>query len=243
MEDKSNIASDDGAAETLPTALDVAQARSQFDAQPLTSHFYTALRSGNPRNLPPEMLRDGKAVQITPATVEAIRFNTDATPPAPEVLDKLRDIQARMQATLKRTEEFSLARVSDHLNTKRDEMHTAIAAGEDSDAVLPSRNDIAATFRAKQAALMAVLVKITHAEVVPLCRPILEDFEKLVEDFLRGQEAHDRDMCAGFGLDYRPGLLWQAGVTVATRYTLARKLPAPGTWAIPASILEGIVIL
>jgi hypothetical protein len=231
--------------EPLVTALDVAQAKSQFDPCPLTASFYAALR-GTPaqrRQLPTETLRDGKAIAATSQTVSAIVWDSGETLCSPDELEKLRDIQAKMTATIAVAARYSLSGTSDELNTKRDQMQTAMLAGEDvSGVTLESRETVQHNRRTKQAALLAMLEKTTREEVVPLARPILERFEKLVENFMRCQEETDRGMCAGFGLDYHPGLLWKAGAAVAQKYETGRRLNPIG-WHTPKSILEGVIEL
>ncbi|HWX19509.1 MAG TPA: hypothetical protein VN578_06340 [Candidatus Binatia bacterium] len=232
-----------GPAETpLVTALDVAQAKTQFDPCPQTAAFYNALR-GTPaqrRNLP----IDGKAVPITPQTIEAIVWNSAEVLAAPEVLDQLRAIEAKMVAVTKTCERYGVTKVSDYINQQRDELHAKMQAGEDvSSVVLESREAVVHSFAMKRHGLIAMLVKTTHEEVIPLVKPILERFERVVEQFMREQEEHDQTMCDGFGLAYRPGLLWRAAATVASLNTIERRLPAVGNWGKPSQILEGIVQL
>jgi hypothetical protein len=231
--------------EPLVTALDVAQAKSQFDPCLLTASFYSALR-GTPaqrRQLPRETLQEGKAVLATSRTVQAIVWDSGETLCSPDELEKLRDIQARMDATVKVAERYSLAGTSDELNTTRDELAARLLAGEDvSSVMLPSREAVQRSRISKQSALMTMLEQCTREEVIPLARPILERFEKVIQKFMLAQEETDRGMCAGFGLDYHPGLLWKAAASIAQRYETARRLPSIG-WATPKTVLEGVIEL
>src|SRR5439155_19955770 len=91
-----------GATETLPTAQDVAQEKVKLDPQPLTATFWTAWR-GTPaqrRNLPGEILRDGKAVMVTPQTVEAIVWDSGVELCPADVRERLSEREAYMRAIL-----------------------------------------------------------------------------------------------------------------------------------------------
>src|SRR5437016_376207 len=97
-----------GAAETLPKAQDVAREKIKLDPQPLTAAFWTALR-GTPeqrRHLPPEILRDAKAVVVTPQTVEAIIWDTGVELCPADVRERLPDREAYMRAIVKTLEDY-----------------------------------------------------------------------------------------------------------------------------------------
>jgi hypothetical protein len=237
-----NGATDDA----LPTALEVAHERSQYSETPLTAEFLTELRRplkyGTKRNWSPAILRDGRAVQTTPATVWAILQHEFEPVCSPEEIEKLKDLQARMDATLKKAEKFSLTNIPDYLNQRRDEIHAAALNGSDvSDAVVESREEVHQTFVAKQRALLAVVQKLYDSELVPLVKPILKRFEQRVDTFLHDMEASDIVMCAAFGLDFQPSLVWQAGAAIAMQYADGRSMPT--NYGTPKQILAGIVEL
>lgn len=237
----------DGAEGTLPTALDVAREKSKLDPTPVTSGFWHRLR--NNIRLPhgeanPALDEGGKAVAVTAQTVEAILFNSLTPVCSGEDLECLSNFEAKMLATIGRLDEFSGAKVGDYMTRRRDETASALTNGGvlPSDVVLPSREAVAHDFRVKQQALNSLLLKTTHAEVVPLAKPILQKFEKVVETFMREQEEQDRSMCAGFGLDYRPSLIWKAAASVAIQYQASHRLPRSHAWALPSSILHGFTL-
>jgi predicted DNA-binding protein YlxM (UPF0122 family) len=227
-----------------PTAADIAKAKSEFNPQPLTASLFRALRGDERarRHLPPEILLDGRGVKVNAQTVEAIVWHSDQELYSPEVLGRLMDIEARMRATLKMAEDYSLTKVADAVNAQRDAVHAALQDGQDLSALtVDSREHIALDFRTKQSGLMAVLVRTTHDQLVPLAKPILNRFAAVVEQFMREREEGDRDLCAGFGLRYHPSLTWKAAAAVALAYVGARRIPQPHAWAFPSAVLAGIV--
>jgi hypothetical protein len=234
----------DGAATTLPSALDIARERSQLDSTPTTSTFLRRLRSGEraPYGEPLPQLLDGKQVVVTPQTVEAIVFNCGDEVCSKEEAERLRDLEAEMLAILKKAEEFGPSKVGDYVNSQRAALHAAMEAGEDvAKLSVDSREHVALDFRAKQSGFINLLNRLTTEEVVPLAKPILQRFAGMVEDFLRSTEEGDRCMCAGFGLEYQPSYLWKAATTVAQQYLPDRRLPSGFTFALPSSVLAGLV--
>ena len=239
----------DGAAIPLPTALDIAQAKQKYDSTPLTTEFFRVLRSGS-RHFPPEMLREGKAVKVSAQTLEVIGFAIGTSPRfsgeplfTDEEISTLKDLQSRMEATVKLAEEFSLAKVNDHIHKKRDAVHAAIDSGEQvGDMSIPTREQVTAEFRMKLNGYTSVLDRITRQEVLPLVTPMLERFEHGLEDFMRENEVGDRELCTAYGLDFAPGLLWQAAAVVAQQHNVKRKIGFTG-WRTPKEILGPLVEL
>lgn len=239
------LKSDTGAeGNPLPTAQEIAMEKSKLDSTPTTSGFWHRLRNGI--RLPhgeqnPALDEGGKAIPVNAKTAEAIIMDSMVEVFKDDELDKLVSIEAKMRATLARLADYSSAKVNDFLNAQRDNAAAALTNGGDlSTDTLPTRETVAADFRVKQGALNSLLLKTTHAEVVPLCKPILERFERAVEKVMREQEEHDRDMCEAFGLSYRPSLLWKACASIAVQYQTSRRLPQSHAWALPSGLLDGI---
>jgi hypothetical protein len=234
----------------LLSVLDKALQKTEADQTPQTTAFLTELHrttGGTKRNWPHGLLLDGRAVKFSDLTVEQIAATAPVTIGgllcSPDEITTLREIQSRMDATLEQAKKFSLSGVSDHLHGIRDKMAADVAAGEPLPAgvIMPSRESVQHDFRARQNALIGLLVKITHEEVVPLAKLILQKFSDTVDGFLRDTEEADRATCEAYDLDYEPSLLWKAAASVAMRYTPASRIPIAGAWRTPKQILEGII--
>lgn len=228
----------------LPTAQEIAMEKSKLDLTPTTSGFWHRLRNGirfphGEQN--PALDEGGKAIPVNTRTVEAILFDSMVSVFEEGELDRLASIEAKMLATLARLADYSSAKVNDYLNAQRDSAAAALTSGGDlSSDVLPTRDTVAADFRVKQGALNSLLLKTTHNEVVPLCKPILQRFEGAVEKVMREQEEHDRGVCEAFSLEYRPSYVWRAAASVAIQYQTSRRLPQSHAWTLPSSLLDGI---
>jgi hypothetical protein len=147
-----------------------------------------------------------------------------------------------MEKILRTSEKYSPENINLYQQEQRDQLEADTLAGNvPPGIVLRSREAIAEDFRAKQAALYKVLAKISHEEVVPLAKPILLRFEKVVEGFLRNSEEGERELCDAFGVEYKPSIIWKAAVNVAMRYTAENQLPKPSAWRTPKSILDFII--
>jgi hypothetical protein len=232
----------DGAAGTLLSASEKALEKITFDGTPLTTEVFKAI-STNARHLPPLMLADGKAILFSAATVAAITFNSAVEICSDGVLTTLRDLQAKMEAVLKvELPKYSNMAVTPETQRRQGLIQEKVLAGETlGDAITPSREAIAQEFQNRRYALEGLLKKLTHEQLVPLAKPILEKFEKVVEDFMRCTEDADRAACAAFGLEYTPGVLWKAAAAIAVRYQTNKMLPGSHLWKTPKVLLEGII--
>ena len=233
--------SNDGATETLPTALDVGRSKTQsvVDPAPVTTEVFKALRESKP--LPRSVLLNGHSVQTTGQTIDTFAFLIERDLAEGEAISKLRELQARMVAIHDKVSEFSPGRVNAFLFSKRDESHAAVATGKEPVDV-PSREHVQQNFSIRRTGLLAQLVGITSAEVVPLCRPILESFSAALEESMRDMEIGDQEFCTAYGLPYEPSLAWKAAATVAAKFT-SRRLPGPQAWALPSHVLENLIAL
>ncbi len=194
------------------------------------------------RNWPNGLLFEGRMVEITPLTIWAIVADSNESICAPEVIEQFRNLQQRMEDINTETAKHSLANISDYQSQLRDQLESAAHTGNLPDGiVMRSRDAIAEDFRAKLAALNKVLVKITHEELVPLAKPVFQNFERIVDQFLRDVELREREICDGFGIQYKPSVLWQAAVSVASQYHSTGRIPRPSVWITPKHLLDGIV--
>jgi hypothetical protein len=238
----------------LLNALDKALEETKPDPAPLTSAFITELRRKHPpaaggmgtgwtkRNWPDGLLFEGRMVEYSQLTIWAIGTDSGRQVCTSEVLEQLRNLQKRMDDINNEAAKYSLSNIPAYQHQQRDQLEADALAGKMPDGiVLHSRDAISEDFRAKQSALVKMLVKITHEEVVPLVKPILLDFENIVEEFLRSVEERERSVCEGFGIEYKPSVLWQAAVSLAMRLTAESRLPKTFSWAMPKTILDGIL--
>jgi hypothetical protein len=200
----------------LLSALDKAIQETEPDRAPLTSAFIKELRRvhqppanmGNAwtkRNWPDGI--NGHLVEVSPLTIWAIIMDSTEQVCTTDVLEKLRTLQKRMADINTEAAKYSLSNIPAYQFQQRDQLEADALAGKMPDGiVLRSRDAISEDFRAKQGALIKILVKVTHEEVVPLAKPIMLKFEKIVEEFLRNVEERERSICDGFGIEYKPSV-------------------------------------
>jgi hypothetical protein len=240
----------------LLTAVEIHAQKAKFDKQPLTATVFEVLRNGG-KHLPHEVLTivpsgvmhgasglpsyEEKMVPVNDKTVAMLIAQSDEQLCLPDELEKLIDIQARMDAWTKRAESATLAGTSDHLNKLREEFNSAVQRGETPDP-LPTRDDLQRHRLAEQTAMTAALLKITHDELVPLAKTLLTRFGKMLEEVMRSQEETSREMCQLFSIAHEPSVYWKAAAAVAARYT-TRRLPGPHTYESPRGLLAGIINL
>jgi hypothetical protein len=236
--------------QALLSVLDKAIKQSEPDTTPQTTAFFSELRrtdGGTKRNWPEGMLIDGFQPAFTSRTLAQFAWHSPLIIGeelcAESELVKLRELQTGMEEILERSSKYSLSNVSNHLVGIRDQIEADVKAGKElSDEILmPSHEVVQNDFRAKQAAFNSLLVMVTHEEVVPLAKSILERFERVLEGFLRNTEEGDRAINESFDLEYHPSLLWKAAAGVAQRYTIKARIPNRSAFATPKSILGDIV--
>ena len=234
------------AAVPLVSSQDIAMAKAQYDSSPLTTALLTELRreGGGKRNWPAPFTDSGPLPRPGPETVAAIVFDSGQALCGPDDLGQLQDLQARFDATFKTAEQYSVQRTSDHLFAAKQEMQDMLHNGQDvSNITLPTRETVFHNLLARSQALQSLLLQMTQEETVPICRPIMEAAEQLIEAWLRSQEEQDKSMATGFHLPFIPSYLWRAGAVIACRYTVAGKLPPAHLVATPRQVLEGLVQL
>jgi hypothetical protein len=160
-----------------------------------------------------------------------------------EELAKLKDLQARMISVHDQVTEFGPGKVGPYIFRKRDEIHAAVAAGNNpGDVTVPERSQVEHTFRIRRSALVEQLKTLTHTELVPLARPILERFRAAISETMAGIEADERPNAVAWDIQYEPSPIWKTLAAVAVRYT-SRRLPESHAWALPSHLLEGLVQL
>lgn len=234
------------------SAVDKALRETEPDQTPLTTAFIRELRridGGTKRNWPEGILLDSHKPEFTDfdRAVSAIAHSSFVEGDGPicteDELAKLKEIQSRMEKTLEAAKKFSLSNVNNHLHGCRDKIEADLAAGKPlpEGIMVPSRDSVSLDFLAKQRALVSLLTRITHQEVVQLAKPILERFDRTVEQLMKDTEVGDRFICDAYGLNFHPSLLWKAASHIAMRYTAKSRQPIASAWVTPKTILEGIV--
>jgi hypothetical protein len=230
-----------GEVETLPTALDIAHARSQFDETPATSAAWKNLR-GDTRHAPPEILRDGRTVPAGRETVNAMVWSMGLNLFTDADRTKAHEMEAWMLASLKASEPFSLGNVSAEQHRQRDDIETKLLAGESTDGlVMESRETVSRTFLAHLHAAENARIRKTAEEICPFCKVVLEQLWSALEEHMRTLEEQDRLECKAYSLPYHASLMWQACYSIASAYNPTRRLPRAGTWARPGDILAGLM--
>ena len=238
----------------LLTVLEKSLQETEPDQTPQTTAFITELRrttGGTKRNWPEGLLLDGRQPAFTDfnLAVAQIAAGVPMFVGGPvcgeDELTKLRELQTAMDSIILQAEKYSLSNVSSHIHRIRDQIEADVLAGKDlpEQIVMNSHDSVSRDFRAKQNALIGLLTKTTHDEVVPVAKSVLERFEKVVEDFMRYTEEGDRAICESYGVAYHPSLLWKAAASIAVRFTSTARLPRPSAWATPKSILDGIIAI
>ena len=224
-----------------PTALQIAEARSQFDYTPATTAAWEHL-DGRTRHVQPEVLRDGHIVKVTPETAQAMLFSMGLVLFTEDDITTAHEMEAWMRASLKESEQWSLSKVGDRQFQQRDEIEATLAAGQSTEGmVIQSRETINRTFIAHLNAGENARKRKTETEIVPFCKPILGKFRSALEEHMKTLEEHDRLECKAYSLPYHASILWQACFSVASEYDPARRLPGAGTWKLPSAILAGLV--
>ncbi len=243
---------------SVKSALGLALAKTEPVLWIRTQIFWQRLREGSrpPHGQqPPELIYGGRMLDLPHEERTVQAFLDVGALNAPFYKDweeicpddkraKLKDIQDREDGLIGMYEQFSPSNVNTKMNEQRDAYHAALAAGENVDAqVVESRETISTRFRTAQSGLTAALLSITHNELVPVAKPILERFAKLLERLMTEQEQIDLDTAAAYSLDYKPSLLWVAAATIATKYVGGRRLPYAHAWTTPKNLLAGLVEL
>ncbi len=197
---------------------------------------------GTKKTYPPLYLETPR-VRATPKTVESIIAMAGVTLVSPEELAKLQDLQAEMDATLATAEQFSTSQTSNHVYRMQMEQNARIRAGEDvSREVLPTRQQLFETNLSKSRALMEMMKDMTQQGTIPLCKPILDRLEKVIEDFAREQEEREREMAVAYDLEFHPSILLKAALDVLMSYQVRLRTTFDG-WVLPRQALAGIVDL
>ena len=230
-----------GVADGLPTALDVAQAKSKYDPNPATTAAWEYLR-GKTRHAPPEILRDGRVVLAGTKTVQAVLYDMGLDLFTAEDVAKAHDMEAWMLASIKASEAYSLSNVNAYQHRQRDAIEAKLAAGESTgDMVIESRETINRTFLAHLHAGENARKRKTDTEIRPFCKPILEKFWAALETHMAALEAQDRLESVAFDLPYSPRLLWQACYSIACAYNPSTRLQSGAPWNRPSDIFAGLL--
>lgn len=222
----------DGVAATLPTAQELALAKNPIDLAVDTTEVFACIRNSKPLRWRP--------VDISAQTIDTFAFLVEQDLADEKLLGKLRDLNTRMVAIHEKMTEFSPSKVNEFLFKKRDEIHAQVVAGQEPSEA-PSREHVQQNFQIRRAGLLNQLTVLTHSEVVPLVKPILQKFASALEESMRDMEVETRELCKAYGLPYEPAYLWRAAATVAARTAL--RLPSPNAWATPAHLLANLVTL
>jgi len=238
----------------LKTQVEKVMEETAPDEAPLTTALFRELRrttGGTKRNWPEGLLIDGRSPEFTFTgglfTVYQICLQAQGYIGEPlcsqDELAKLRDIQTRMDVVVEQAKKYSLGNVSAHLFKVRDQIEADIRAGKElpEGITMSSHESVSRDFRAKQSGYINLLMKITHEELVPLARVVLQRFDLTVSEFLKYMEIGDRFECEAYGVEFHPSVLWKACAAIAQRYAGEGKLPKPWAWATPKTVLEGIV--
>ncbi len=219
--------------------------KAKYDPSPLVSAVLAEHRrtvGGTKKTYPPLYLETPR-VRATPKTVESIIAMAGVTLVSPEELAKLQDLQAEMDATLATAEQFSTSQTSNHVYRMQMEQNARIRAGEDvSREVLPTRQQLFETNLSKSRALMEMMKDMTQQGTIPLCKPILDRLEKVIEDFAREQEEREREMAVAYDLEFHPSILLKAALDVLMSYQVRLRTTFDG-WVLPRQALAGIVDL
>jgi hypothetical protein len=236
-----NIAESIGAAEGLPTASDLAKAKTKFDPTPLTTAILNHLR-GERIPVPPEAMRDGQilVLPMPDETVRAVAFNAGFEVTEDE-LTALRVVQSWMDASVKTSQPFALSNVALFQQKQREAIEAKMVAGESTaDIVIESRDTINRTFLAHLNAAEAARKRKTTDTLLPLCKPILERFWAALEQTMREIEETDRATALAFSLPYEPSQIWRACFYLATIFKPASRLGITSTWTTPGQLLGGL---
>lgn len=224
----------------LPSALEIAEARSRLDSTPLTTATFNHLR-GARIPVPSGAMHDGHmlVLPMPDETVRAVAFDMDFDLSEDE-LTALRDIQAFMEASIKGSQPFALSNVASYGIKQREAIEAKMAAGESTDGlVIQSRDDVNRVFLAHLNASESARKRKT-VELFKICKPILERFYAALEQEMRSMEESDRAVATAFSLKFEPSLLWRACFYIATIYRPSARLSVSSSWSTPISILGGL---
>ena len=235
-------------ASILPTAEEVALAKSEFSETPTTAEFWKRLHDHSrlPHGQPyAELDAAGHAEGINPQVVEYFMFTSQGDSlkvVSPTELDKIVELEAWFKAALAKCAALSPSNAEKDYLAERDRHNALAIAGEElPTAITPSRDAFKADRRLKLQAIVGAMVAKTQNEVLPLVKPILARFETLIREQMEYREVGDRELCVAMGVEYKPTRVWRLAATVAKTYHAERRIPQASAWATPASILEGIV--
>ena len=199
------------------------------------------------KHWPDEILRDSRMVKSSPKTLDAILNHVNMGQPlasaSPEALAKLREIESTMKAISADAAKYSSAEANKRFQSQTAQLTESVLSGNtlSPDVTLRSRDAVQADFRAKQAALVKMLVKLSN-DAAEIAKPIIAEAKQCVEQWMQEREQIDCTECQDFGIEPFPSAVWQASAHLLMRLTSDR-LPKPGTYEYPSRILAGVVTL
>jgi hypothetical protein len=191
---------------------------------------------------PSEVFRDGVMIRHNPSvTLRTILGG--ATLSKPDTLEQFKSIQSDMKSTFEEYVKHSRAEASKRFLNQTSLLTDAVLSGSTvpTEVGLRSREAVAADFRAKQSALHAKLVKLSH-QAAALAEPIIEEARNRIIEWMEKREEQDKAECAIYGIAYHATAPWQAATHLLMRIR-ADRLPKPGFFEWPSRMLAGIVNL
>jgi hypothetical protein len=191
------------------------------------------------REWPEEIFRSGKMIQADAEKTLAAILNGDPLV-ATDLLLKLQAIESDMRSSMNEAGKYSSASAHDRFQQQAQQMTEQVVNGSTvpTEITTRSRDGISADFRAKQAALVARMVKRSN-EAAEIVKPVLVEAQKRVEKFLETREASERAECLSFGIPFHASAPFQAACHLLMRLGTDR-LPKPGQWEFPSRMLAGI---
>ena len=162
---------------------------------------------------------------------------------SPEELAKLQDLQDEMDATWRPLSSFLPAKPATTFTGCKWNRTPEYGPVKMFPAkYCPPREQVFATNLSKPRALMDMLKEMTQQGTIPLCKPILDRLEKVIEDFAREQEEREREMAVAYDLEFHPSILLKAALDVLMSYQVRLRTTFDG-WVLPRHALAGIVDL
>jgi len=155
---------------------------------------------------------------------------------------RLRTLEDEFKANMDGAAQYSLSKITDALFAQRDAMHADVGAGKDVSTIrLASRDSLAATYRAKAEAFRLKNVELTHKQIVPLCKTIIDRFEMDVQSFMANSEQSERELATVYSLEFKHTRLYKLAAAIALRYCGPFWMPGENSIAYPSSLLKGLV--
>lgn len=245
---KQQVAEIKGAPSKVPTALDVAQKKSEPPSpHPLTARIKRVNNQTEGKREYPTECNRPPTILDRKSLIDYIQLATTCPMvviATPEEVEFLREKQEQVEKLIAEMEIFSTSNVNTRHFAIRDEHAEAIHSGKGpATQLIPSRNDVAKDSLHRLNAYMSLITKITHEEVVPVVAEILSRFEEMVFRFLRETEESDREDCRIKGLEFVASATWRAAASIAISYSLGARIPKPWAWTTPKTMLADVVDL